>query len=104
MRYCMDLELWSRLLREGKNLIVPDALGVYTAHDETKTALMQDVLLEEREQIVTRIRRTAPGLGRLFELSCRASKVAAHARQGDLSYLFEKLTTKIFGRDDWAAH
>jgi glycosyltransferase involved in cell wall biosynthesis len=104
MRYCMDLELWSRLLREGKNLIVPDAMGVYTAHDETKTALMQDVLLEEREQIVTRIRRTEPGLGRLFELSCRASKVAAHARQGDLSYLLDKLTTKIFGRDDWSAH
>ncbi|PJI51451.1 glycosyl transferase, partial [Methylobacterium radiotolerans] len=34
----------------------------------------------------------------------RASKVAAHARQGDLTYLLEKLTTKIFGRDDWAAH
>ena len=89
MRYCMDLELWSRLLREGKNVIVPEAMGVYTAHDETKTALMQDVLLEERKQIVDRIRNSEPGLGKLFQLSCRASKVAAHARQGDLSYLFE---------------
>lgn len=85
MRYCMDLELWSRLLREGKNVIVPEAMGVYTAHDETKTALMQDVLLEERKQIVDRIRNSEPGLGKLFQLSCRASKVAAHARQGDLS-------------------
>ena len=84
MRYCMDLELWSRLLREGKNVIVPEAMGVYTAHDETKTALMQDVLLEERKQIVDRIRNSEPGLGKLFQLSCRASKVAAHARQGDL--------------------
>lgn len=104
MRYCMDLELWSRLLGEGRNIIVPDALGVYTAHDETKTALMQDVLLEERQQIVNRIRNTEPGLGPLFQLSCRASKVAAHARQGDLSYLLNKLTTKIFGRDDWTSH
>ena len=63
MRYCMDLELWSRLLREGKNVIVPEAMGVYTAHDETKTALMQDVLLEERKQIVDRIRNSEPGLG-----------------------------------------
>ena len=104
MRYCMDLELWSRLLREGKNVIVPEAMGVYTAHDETKTALMQDVLLEERKQIVDRIRNNEPGLGKLFQLSCRASKVAAHARQGDLSYLFEKLATRLLGRDDWTAH
>ena len=104
MRYCMDLELWSRLLREGKNVIVPEAMGVYTAHDETKTALMQDVLLEERKQIVDRIRNSEPGLGKLFQLSCRASKVAAHARQGDLSYLFEKLATRLLGRDDWTAH
>ena len=103
MRYCMDLELWSRLLREGKNVIVPEAMGVYTAHDETKTALMQDVLLEERKQIVDRI-NSEPGLGKLFQLSCRASKVAAHARQGDLSYLFEKLATRLLGRDDWTAH
>ena len=74
MRYCMDLELWSRLLREGKNVIVPEAMGVYTAHDETKTALMQDVLLEERKQIVDRIRNNEPGLGKLFQLSCRASR------------------------------
>ena len=73
MRYCMDLELWSRLLREGKNVIVPEAMGVYTAHDETKTALMQDVLLEERKQIVDRIRNSEPGLA-LFQLSCRARR------------------------------
>lgn len=43
-------------------------------------------------------------MGKLFGLSCRASQVAAHARQGDLSYLVEKLAIKLFGRDDWAAH
>ena len=65
---------------------------------------MQDVLLEERKQIVDRIRNSEPGLGKLFQLSYRASKVAAHARQGDLSYLFEKLATRLLGRDDWTAH
>ncbi|ANN66155.1 glycosyltransferase family 2 protein [Bordetella bronchialis] len=104
MRYCMDLELWSRLLQDGPNLIVPSAMGVYTAHEETKTALLQDVLERERDQIVGNIRATETGMGPLFGLSCRAAKVAAHARQGDLDYLFDKLLHKVVGRDDWNAH
>ncbi|WP_232467671.1 glycosyltransferase family 2 protein [Bordetella genomosp. 9] len=104
MRYCMDLELWSRLLRDGPNVIVPGAMGVYTAHEETKTALLQDVLEREREQIISDIRATEPGMGRFFGLSCRAAKVAAHARQGDLDYLLDKLVHKVAGRDDWHAH
>lgn len=102
MRYCMDLELWSRLLHDGSNMIVPSALGVYTSHDETKTALLHDVHVSEREQIVSHI-RASEKMGRLFALSCRASKVAAHARQGDLDYLVEKLLHKMAGRDDWHA-
>jgi glycosyltransferase involved in cell wall biosynthesis len=104
MRYCMDLELWSRLLRDGPNMIVPSAMGVYTSHDETKTALMQDVLERERGQIVSDIRAAEGGLGPLFGLSCRAAKVAAHARQGDIDYLFDKIIHKVAGRDDWHAH
>jgi glycosyltransferase involved in cell wall biosynthesis len=104
MRYCMDLELWSRLLHDGPNVIVPGAMGVYTAHDDTKTTLLQDVLERERDQIVSEIRATESGMGPLFELSCRAAKVAAHARQGDLDYLFDKLLHKVAGRDDWHAH
>ncbi|WP_144637733.1 glycosyltransferase family 2 protein [Bordetella genomosp. 13] len=103
MRYCMDLELWSRLLRDGPNVIVPDAMGVYTAHDQTKTTLMQDVLQSERDQIVGEIRAAGEGNGRLFGWSCRAAKVAAHARQGDIDYLMEKLLHKFAGRDDWHA-
>jgi glycosyltransferase involved in cell wall biosynthesis len=104
MRYCMDLELWSRLLHDGPNLIVPGAMGVYTSHDETKTTLLQDVLERERDQIVNDIRATETGIGPLFGLSCRAAKVAAHARQGDLDYLFEKLLHRVAGRDDWHVH
>jgi glycosyltransferase involved in cell wall biosynthesis len=104
MRYCMDLELWSRLLHDGPNLIVPGAMGVYTSHDETKTTLLQDVLERERDQIVNDIRATEAGIGPLFGLSCRAAKVAAHARQGDLDYLFEKLLHRVAGRDDWHVH
>ncbi|OWT68972.1 MULTISPECIES: glycosyltransferase family 2 protein [unclassified Achromobacter] len=103
MRYCMDLELWSRLLHEGPNLIVPAALGVYTAHDETKTALMHDVHVSERAQIVDHIRADSR-IGPLFGLSCRAAKVAAHARQGDIDYLVEKILHKMAGRDDWHAN
>ncbi|AOB30543.1 glycosyl transferase family 2 [Bordetella sp. H567] len=103
MRYCMDLELWSRLLHDGPNMIVPSAMGVYTVHEETKTALLQDVLERERDQIVGDIRATEAGIGPLFGLSCRAAKVAAHARQGDLDYLFDKLLNKVAGRDDWNA-
>ncbi|RXN93258.1 glycosyltransferase [Achromobacter aloeverae] len=103
MRYCMDLELWSRLLHDGPNLIVPSALGVYTAHDETKTALMHDVHVSERAQIVDHIRAESH-IGPLFGLSCRAAKVAAHARQGDIDYLVEKILHKMAGRDNWQAH
>ncbi|SAI65538.1 glycosyl transferase [Bordetella ansorpii] len=103
MRYCMDLELWSRLLRDGPNVVVPDAMGVYTAHGQSKTSLMQDVLRSEREEIVGAIRAAGEGTGRLFGLSCRAAKVAAHARQGDIDYLMEKLLHKFAGRDDWHA-
>jgi GT2 family glycosyltransferase len=103
MRYCMDLELWSRLLHEGPNVLVPGALGVYTAHDETKTSLMHDVHVEERARIVNNIRSSEPGIGPLFGISCRASKLAAHARQGDIDYLLEKLLHKMAGRDDWHA-
>lgn len=104
MRYCMDLELWSRLLHDGPNMIVPSALGVYTSHDETKTALMHDVHVTERAQIVDGIRASEGDMGPLFGLSCRAAKVAAHARQGDIDYLLEKLLHKMAGRDDWHAH
>ena len=104
MRYCMDLELWSRLLQDGPNVIVPGAMGVYTAHEDTKTSLMQDVLHTEREHIVGSIRASGEGTGRLFQLSCRAAKVAAHARQGDIDFLLEKLVHKFAGRDDWQAH
>jgi glycosyltransferase involved in cell wall biosynthesis len=104
MRYCMDLELWSRLLHDGSNVIVPSALGVYTSHDETKTALMHDVHITERARIVDGIRASEGNLGPLFGLSCRAAKVAAHARQGDIDYLLEKLLHKMAGRDDWHAH
>jgi glycosyltransferase involved in cell wall biosynthesis len=104
MRYCMDLELWSRLLHDGPNLIVPGALGVYTAHEDTKTTLMQDVLASERAQIISHIRESEAGIGPFFGLSCRAAKVAAHARQGDIDYLFDKLLHKMAGRDDWHAH
>lgn len=104
MRYCMDLELWSRLLHDGPNVIVPRAMGVYTAHDETKTMLMQDVLASERAQIIEEIRASGAGTSPFFGLSCRAAKVAAHARQGDLNYLIDKLMHKVAGRDDWHAH
>ena len=100
----MDLELWSRLLREGKNVIVPEAMGVYTAHDETKTALMQDVLLEERKQIVDRIRNSEPGLGKLFQPSCRASKGGGPCPPGRPVLPVRKLATRLLGRDDWTAH
>jgi hypothetical protein len=79
-------------------------MGVYTSHDETKTTLLQDVLERERDQIVNDIRATEAGIGPLFGLSCRAAKVAAHARQGDLDYLFEKLLHRVAGRDDWHVH
>jgi glycosyltransferase involved in cell wall biosynthesis len=104
MRYCMDLELWSRLLRDGPNLIVPSAMGVYTVHAETKTNLMQDVLKYERDKIVEEIRMSEQGIGPLFGLSCRAAKVAAHARQGDLDYLLDKILYKVTGHDDWHTH
>jgi glycosyltransferase involved in cell wall biosynthesis len=104
MRYCMDLELWSRLLQDGPNLIVPSAMGVYTVHPDTKTTLMQDVLTQERAQIVQDIRMSERDIGPFFSWSCRASKVAAHARQGDLDYLLDKLLHKVTGRDDWLTH
>jgi glycosyltransferase involved in cell wall biosynthesis len=103
MRYCMDLELWSRLLLEGPNVVVPDAIGVYTAHDETKTSLIPDVLDRERESIVNQIRASEPQIGKLFGLSTRAWQVAAHARQGDVGFLVDKLLTKMAGRDTWQA-
>ena len=80
-----ELEQLASLLSQSTSLV--DVSGEVLARIEHYRALLPEA-----------------GLGRLFELSCRASKVAAHARQGDLSYLFEKLTTKIFGRDDWASH
>ena len=104
MRYCMDLELWSRLLKEGPNKVVPSAYGVYTSHDETKTALLDDVHRSERAMIVERIQKSEPGMGSLFRLSCRAAQVAAHARQGDFPYLMDKLLTKMVGRDTWNAY
>jgi|GEM_PF-195430 Glycosyltransferases, probably involved in cell wall biogenesis len=103
-RYCMDLDLWSRLLYAGPNTIVPDAYGVYTMHAETKTARLQDVLLEERSAIVRKIRQTEPGIGPLYGISCRLAKMAAHAKQGDIPYLLEKFTSKLIGRDDWNEH
>ncbi|ARP95093.1 glycosyl transferase [Bordetella genomosp. 13] len=104
MRYCMDLELWSRLLRDGPNVVVPEARGVYTAHAETKTSTMLDVLDSERDVIIDGILAEGEGGGRLFGLSCRAGKVATHARQGDYDYLMEKLVHKLAGRDHWHAY
>jgi glycosyltransferase involved in cell wall biosynthesis len=102
MRYCMDLELWSRLLHAGNNVVVPSALGVYTTHEDTKTALISHVCDSERAQIIAEIRaEEGGGMGSLFSLSTRAAKVAAHARQGDLPYLMEKVLTKMAGRDSW---
>jgi glycosyltransferase involved in cell wall biosynthesis len=103
MRYCMDLELWSRLLHDGPNVIVPSALGVYTVHEDTKTSLIHDVLISERAQIVDQLRAEGH-IGPLFGLSCRAAKVAAHARQGDIDYLVDKILHKMAGRDNWQAH
>jgi glycosyltransferase involved in cell wall biosynthesis len=100
-RYCMDLELWSRLLRAGSNRIVPQAYGVYTAHEATKTSLMQDVLDAERGQIIERIHGSEPGLGFWYGLSCSTGKMAEHVRQGDLPYLFEKLAARFAGHDNW---
>jgi glycosyltransferase involved in cell wall biosynthesis len=101
MRYCMDLELWSRLLYAGENRIVPGAYGVYTTHDQTKTALISDVHDRERAEIIAGIRQSEPGMGSFFALSARAAKIAAHARQGDLPYLMEKMLAKLARRDNW---
>ncbi|GAA4330589.1 glycosyltransferase family 2 protein [Pigmentiphaga soli] len=102
-RYCMDLDLWSRLLPTGTNVMAHDAYGVYTVHDATKTVLLQDVLQRERSQIIEGIRRSGPRIGRPRAWSYRAAKVAAHVRQGDLFYLLEKAVAKLAGRDDWDA-
>ena len=88
----------------GKNVIVPEAMGVYTAHDETKTALMQDVLLEERKQIVDRIRNSEPGLGKAVPAVLPRLEGGGPCPPGRPVHLFEKLATRLLGRDDWTAH
>lgn len=104
MRYCMDLELWSRLLKSGSNVVVPDAYGVYTTHDQTKTSLIMDVHDRERAQIVADIQRDEGGMSALYPIAARVQKVATHTMQGDLPYLFEKAIAKIAGRDAWDEH
>jgi glycosyltransferase involved in cell wall biosynthesis len=101
-QYCMDLELWSRLLRAGSNVVVPEAYGVYTVHAETKTTTMDHIHRSEREQIVAGLNKEEGRSGtRVDDLRVVAQKMLAHARQGDTRYLTEKFLTKLVGVDDW---
>lgn len=99
-QYCMDLELWSRLLRAGSNVVVPDAFGVFTQHAENKTSTLDAIHRAERAQIIDEI-RAEQGRMRLPGMAILAAKLFAHARQGDARYLAEKLLTKLARADDW---
>ena len=99
-RYCMDLELWSRLLRAGSNVVVPDAYGIFTQHEESKTATLDVIHRAERRQIIDVIDEDEGRL-RGADLAILAGKLIAHARQGDTRYIAEKLLTKLARVDDW---
>ncbi len=96
----MDLELWSRLLRASSNIVVTDAYGIFTMHEESKTATLDVIHRAERKQIIE-VLDEEEGRLRGADLAILAGKLIAHARQGDARYIAEKFLTKLARVDDW---
>ncbi len=54
MRFCLDLDLYLRLLRCGKAARVSKFLGAFRLHETSKTATLQEVADAEREIVYQR--------------------------------------------------
>lgn len=100
--YCIDFELWTRLLKLVTPIHLRQFIGVYVWHEETKTALINDTHRMERERV---IRNCGLSKGRvdysLKRIYCIIYKILKHFTQGEWSYVISLVVNRLKRKGGW---